>query len=149
MGCNLRHQTGEQGVMQDTVLLLVSLADCKEKCKALLASQGLVQLLQVANVPDSIPATSKRGLMKALVLLGSAQEDKATREAYWGQVLTPLEEMLEKGSVSDGTVAAAPGKQKELWQLRERIAEALLKDGYCYKYDISLPLSVFYDSVTV
>ena len=30
-------------------------------------------------------------------------------------------------SVSDGTVAAAPGKQKELWQLRERIAEALLK----------------------
>merc|ERR1712038_1480680 len=60
-----------------------------------------------------------------------------------------LEEMLEKGSVSDGTVAAAPGKQKELWQLRERIAEALLKDGYCYKYDISLPLSVFYESVTV
>ena len=80
--------------------------------------------------------------------------------------------------MSDGTVAAAPGKQKELWQLRERIAEALLKveknflsrllsfaqggktlfsfwlfiayqDGYCYKYDISLPLSVFYDSVTV
>merc|ERR1712055_635839 len=60
-----------------------------------------------------------------------------------------LEEMLEKGSVSDGTVASAPGKQKEPWQLRERIAEALLKDGYCYKYDISLPLSVFYDSVTV
>ena len=45
--------------------------------------------LQVANVPDSIPASSKRGLLKALVLLGSAQEDKATREAYWGQVCTP------------------------------------------------------------
>ena len=37
----------------------------------------------------------------------------------------------------------------EVWQLRERIAESLLKDGYCYKYDISLPLSVFYDSITV
>ena len=35
------------------VLLLVSLADCKEKCKALLASQGLVQLLQV-NSSDRI-----------------------------------------------------------------------------------------------
>ena len=35
--------------------------------------------------------------------------------------------------------------QAEIWQLRERIAESLLKDGYCYKYDISLPLSVFYD----
>ena len=23
------------------------------------------------------------------------------------------------------------------------------QDGYCFKYDISLPLSVFYDSVTV
>ena len=40
-------------------------------------------------------------------------------------------------------------KQAEIWQLRERIAESLLKDGYCYKYDISLPLSVFYDSITV
>ena len=27
-----------------------------------------------------------------------------------------------------------------LWSIRERIAEALLRDGYCYKYDISLPL---------
>jgi len=60
-----------------------------------------------------------------------------------------LEEMLTRGTVSDGTVADGPGKQKDIWQLRERIAEALLKDGYCFKYDISLPLSVFYDSVTV
>ena len=30
---------------------------------------------------------------------------------------------------------------------RERIAESLLVDGYCYKYDISLPLSVFYQAV--
>ena len=50
---------------------------------------NLPNTLQVANVPDSIPASSKRGLLKALVLLGSAQEDKATREAYWGQVFTP------------------------------------------------------------
>ena len=56
---------------------------------------------------------------------------------------------MEAGVVEDGTVATAPSKQSEIWQLRERIAEALLKDGYCYKYDISLPLSVFYDSITV
>ena len=30
---------------------------------------------------------------------------------------------------------------------RERVAESLLLDGYCYKYDISLPLSVFYNAV--
>lgn len=27
--------------------------------------------------------------------------------------------------------------------MRERIAEALLHDGYCYKYDLSIPLKVF------
>jgi D-2-hydroxyglutarate dehydrogenase len=34
-----------------------------------------------------------------------------------------------------------------LWQFRECIAEALLRDGYVYKYDISLPLSQFYGLV--
>ena len=32
--------------------------------------------------------------MKALVLLGSAQEDKATREAYWGQVLKTTTKLI-------------------------------------------------------
>ena len=34
-----------------------------------------------------------------------------------------------------------------LWSLRERLAEGLLHDGYCYKYDVSLPLSSFYQLV--
>lgn len=38
---------------------------------------------------------------------------------------------------------------QELWQLRERVTESLLVDGYNYKYDISLPLSHYYDVVTV
>jgi len=58
-----------------------------------------------------------------------------------------LENMLAEEIVSDGTVATAPSKQRDIWQLRERIAESLLVDGYCYKYDISLPLSVFYQAV--
>lgn len=31
--------------------------------------------------------------------------------------------------------------------MRERIAEGLMHDGYCYKYDVSLPLSHFYKLV--
>lgn len=31
--------------------------------------------------------------------------------------------------------------------MRERIAEGLLHDGYCNKYDVSLPLVSFYDLV--
>lgn len=35
-----------------------------------------------------------------------------------------------------------------LWALRERISEALSRDGYVYKYDISLPVERLYDLVT-
>jgi len=51
---------------------------------------------------------------------------------------------MSDGSVSDGTVATSSQQMAQVWPLRERLAEALLKDGYNYKYDISLPLNVFY-----
>ena len=38
---------------------------------------------------------------------------------------------------------------KKLWELRERVAEALLRMGYCFKYDFSLPLANFYQLVEV
>lgn len=34
-----------------------------------------------------------------------------------------------------------------IWALRERISEALLREGYTYKYDLSIPTSSFYDIV--
>ena len=55
-----------------------------------------------------------------------------------------LEHLLETGLVVDGTIATTPSHQQQMWPLRERIAEALLHDGYCYKYDISLPFDSFY-----
>jgi len=61
-----------------------------------------------------------------------------------------LETLMSDGTVLDGTVSESPSRQSsQIWELRERIAEALKKDGYTYKYDISLPLDTFYDSVTV
>lgn len=36
---------------------------------------------------------------------------------------------------------------QHIWSVRERMAEGLLHDGYCYKYDVSLPLSKFYNLV--
>jgi len=36
-----------------------------------------------------------------------------------------------------------------LWRLREEITPSLLDDGHCYKYDVSLPLSDYYDLVEV
>ena len=36
---------------------------------------------------------------------------------------------------------------QHMWSLRERIAEGLLGDGYCFKYDISLPYESWYTIV--
>ncbi|KAK3105299.1 hypothetical protein FSP39_021859 [Pinctada imbricata] len=58
-----------------------------------------------------------------------------------------LEEMMSLGLVHDGTVATESIKIKNIWGLRERLAEGLLHDGYCYKYDVSLPLPHFYGLV--
>ncbi|XP_057359300.1 D-2-hydroxyglutarate dehydrogenase, mitochondrial isoform X3 [Manis pentadactyla] len=59
-----------------------------------------------------------------------------------------LERVLGCGLVTDGTVATDHSKVKMLWALRERISEALSRDGYVYKYDISLPVERLYDLVT-
>uniref|UniRef100_A0A8C9JSK3 D-2-hydroxyglutarate dehydrogenase, mitochondrial n=1 Tax=Panthera tigris altaica TaxID=74533 RepID=A0A8C9JSK3_PANTA len=59
-----------------------------------------------------------------------------------------LEQVLSSGLVTDGTVATDHLKVKALWALRERISEALSRDGYVYKYDLSLPTERLYDLVT-
>ncbi|KAJ8320780.1 hypothetical protein KUTeg_002367 [Tegillarca granosa] len=58
-----------------------------------------------------------------------------------------LEHLMETGIVENGTVATEPTKIQNIWGLRERLAEALMHDGYNYKYDVSLPLSKFYGLV--
>lgn len=55
-----------------------------------------------------------------------------------------LELLMSEGTVVDGTVASSESQVKAIWPLRERLAEALMRDGYVYKYDVSLPLDSFY-----
>lgn len=38
---------------------------------------------------------------------------------------------------------------QQIWLFRETIAIGILGDGYCFKYDISLPLERFYEIVPV
>ena len=40
---------------------------------------------------------------------------------------------MESGRVSNGTVATEPSRMMYIWSLRERIAEALIVEGYTYK----------------
>ncbi|XP_004620729.2 D-2-hydroxyglutarate dehydrogenase, mitochondrial isoform X2 [Sorex araneus] len=58
-----------------------------------------------------------------------------------------LEHALGSGLLTDGTVASEERKIRTLWALRERITEALSRDGYVYKYDLSLPVERLYDLV--
>lgn len=60
-----------------------------------------------------------------------------------------LEKLMGDGVADDGTVTNEPSKMKVIWELRERVAEGLLHDGYVFKYDISLPLEKFYSIVEV
>ena len=70
---NLTQLNSEPTVVEDTIRLLVSLADCKEKCQAVLKSPGLIRLVELATRQERLPAKAKRGLLKALVLVGAAQ----------------------------------------------------------------------------
>ncbi|KAF5281274.1 hypothetical protein FQA39_LY05160 [Lamprigera yunnana] len=58
-----------------------------------------------------------------------------------------LEGVIGDGLVIDGTVTNEPGKMRSIWDLRERITEGLMHDGYLFKYDISLPIKEFYSLV--
>uniref|UniRef100_A0A8C4NI36 D-2-hydroxyglutarate dehydrogenase, mitochondrial n=1 Tax=Eptatretus burgeri TaxID=7764 RepID=A0A8C4NI36_EPTBU len=59
-----------------------------------------------------------------------------------------FEEVMEEGHVADGTIATTPGKVKTLWAYRERIPEAILRDGHVIKYDICVSINMMYDIVT-
>ena len=43
-----------------------------------------------SNAMDTLPSEANRGLMKALITVGSACEDQAAKDAHWNKVLKPL-----------------------------------------------------------
>lgn len=47
----------------------------------------------------------------------------------------------------NGTLAESEKQSQELWKLREAISESLSKEGYVYKYDVSLPVAQMYNLV--
>ncbi|KAF8541594.1 FAD linked oxidase domain-containing protein [Trichophaea hybrida] len=57
---------------------------------------------------------------------------------------TLLEDLVENGYVSDGTLAESEMQQRDLWAWREGIPEAVGYFGGVYKYDVSIPLSELY-----
>lgn len=59
-----------------------------------------------------------------------------------------LQKAMETSLVVDGVSTNEPSKMRNIWLMRERIADSLINiDGYCFKYDLSLPLKQFYEIV--
>ncbi|MGK5084829.1 FAD-binding oxidoreductase [Bdellovibrionota bacterium FG-1] len=52
-----------------------------------------------------------------------------------------LSSLFEKGLVLDGTLAQSPREARELWMLREGVAESLARKAFLHKNDIALPIS--------
>lgn len=63
-------------------------------------------------------------------------------------VATLLEQLLEKGLVTDGTIAASGQQRAELWQLRENLPEAEVHHGGSVKHDIAVRSSELADFIT-
>jgi FAD/FMN-containing dehydrogenase len=49
--------------------------------------------------------------------------------------------LFEKGLVLDGTLAQNPREARELWMLREGIAESIMSGTFVHKNDIALPIA--------
>ncbi|XP_033363227.1 D-2-hydroxyglutarate dehydrogenase, mitochondrial isoform X3 [Bombus vosnesenskii] len=60
-----------------------------------------------------------------------------------------VEKALADDIIEDGTLTSDPTKVKNIWALRERISEGVLREGYVFKYDISIPLPSFYKVIEV
>ena len=89
---NLTAMNSEPTVVQDTVNLLVALVDSKERGRQVLKSPIFANLSSCvqSNAMDSLPSEANRGLMKALITVGSSCEDQAAKDAHWNKVLKPL-----------------------------------------------------------
>ncbi|KAL5471360.1 hypothetical protein EMCRGX_G029471 [Ephydatia muelleri] len=60
---------------------------------------------------------------------------------------TFFEYIMKENLINDGSIATDYTKLRNMWALRERITEALTREGVTYKYDVSLPMAVMYDLV--
>ena len=83
---NLTAMNSEPNLVEDTVNLLVALVDGKERGRQVLKSPIFSNLSScvASNAMDTLPSEANRGLMKALVIVGSTWPSPANFEANVG-----------------------------------------------------------------
>lgn len=89
----------------------------------------------VKNLNGKSPFAEPAGAYALLEVERPASADAQSVLDQW------LAGLFERGLVQDGTLAQSAREAKELWKLREGIAESLFVKGFVHKNDIALPVA--------
>lgn len=94
---NLRYFRWEPNLIKESVQLLITLVDMREKGTHVLKCDGFWNLVRLHNdfESDAVPQSAKRGLLKAFILAGAALDESHKRDEYWIQILKPLQERFK------------------------------------------------------
>ncbi|KAF8772044.1 D-2-hydroxyglutarate dehydrogenase like protein [Argiope bruennichi] len=118
----------------------------RQKLSGLLTSLEMLDNQAADTLRDNLKINVPISEHPFYVLIEISGSDSEYNEKKLNECLTLL---MEKNHVNDGTIATELSRIKAVWSVRERITEALLQEGYGYKYDISLPLNDFYKVVEI
>lgn len=131
----------------DKVLKTFALA--KQELGEILSSFEMMDQLSldvsINNLGMRSPLSSPKGHNFYLLIETSGSQNSHDEE----KLANFVEKALGENIVEDGTLASEPAKIRTMWELRERISEGVLREGYVFKYDISLPLPQFYSVVEI
>lgn len=97
---NIRTQTAEPGLMNETLKLLMALVDTREKRNVVINSGPFWTLVRMHNSHEllQLGGTARRKFFQALTVAGAGANSPlgglGDQNYFWNQVLKPLEERL-------------------------------------------------------
>ncbi|XP_055331951.1 D-2-hydroxyglutarate dehydrogenase, mitochondrial-like [Paramacrobiotus metropolitanus] len=100
------------------------------------------QCFAVSCEEHNVPAPLKEFPFYAIIEVSGWQP-----EADSTRLNELLEDLMGNGLVADGIVTDEPSRMQTVWKIREGVAEASARRGYCYKYDLSIPKQQMYQLV--
>ncbi|XP_074030155.1 D-2-hydroxyglutarate dehydrogenase, mitochondrial [Leptinotarsa decemlineata] len=126
--------------------VLKILKKAKKDLGEILSSCEMIDESSLESVTENLKLKSPLSIHPFYMLVETHGSNKEHDEEKMNKF---LEDVMEEGLALDGTTTNEPSKMKAIWDLRESITEGLMKDGYAFKYDISLPTKHFYSLVPV
>lgn len=117
----------------------------KEKLSEIISAVEVMDYESMQMVEEHLGLKSPIGKYPFYLLIETSGSNPQHDEEKLNQF---LDYSLSKYLVLNGTVAENLKKYEEIWNLREKIADCFVKDGFVFNYDISLPLKNYYDLVS-